>query len=68
MWEVELAAGSASPRHRLDREEVFLDSAGEAVATMDGAEQQLRELLTDFVSRHGGADELAAQRSRALDA
>ena len=37
-WEVELAAGSASPRHRLDREEVFLDSAGEAVATMDGAE------------------------------
>jgi DNA-binding MarR family transcriptional regulator len=29
---------------------------------------QLRALLTDFVERHGGADELAAQRSRALDA
>lgn len=28
---------------------------------------ELRALLTDFVTRHGGADELAAQRSRALD-
>jgi DNA-binding MarR family transcriptional regulator len=27
--------------------------------------RQLRRLLTDFVERHGGADELAAQRSRA---
>lgn len=26
---------------------------------------QLRALLTDFVTRHGGAEELAAQRSRA---
>ena len=34
----------------------------------DAAVGQLRELLTDFVTRHGGADELAAQRSRALDA
>ena len=29
--------------------------------------QHLRELLTDFVERHGGAEELAAQRSRAPD-
>jgi DNA-binding MarR family transcriptional regulator len=28
---------------------------------------QLRALLTDFVERHGGAAELAAQRSRALE-
>ena len=27
--------------------------------------RQLRALLTDFVERHGGGDELAAQRSRA---
>jgi len=27
--------------------------------------RHLRRLLTDFVERHGGADELAAQRSRA---
>jgi DNA-binding MarR family transcriptional regulator len=27
----------------------------------------LRALLTDFIERHGGADELAAQRSRAPD-
>lgn len=27
----------------------------------------LREVLGDFVTRHGGAEELAAQRSRALD-
>jgi DNA-binding MarR family transcriptional regulator len=29
--------------------------------------QHLRALLTDFVEQHGGADELAAQRSRAPD-
>ena len=29
--------------------------------------QDLRALLTDFVERHGGAEELAAQRSRAPD-
>jgi DNA-binding MarR family transcriptional regulator len=29
--------------------------------------QHLRALLTDFVQRHGGAEELAAQRSRATD-
>ena len=34
----------------------------------DAAVRQLRELLTDFVTRQGGADELAARRSRALDA
>ena len=27
--------------------------------------QHLRSLLTDFIERHGGAEELAAQRSRA---
>lgn len=31
----------------------------------DEAVAHLRALLADFVSRHGGADELAAQRSRA---
>jgi len=53
MWEVELAAGSASPRHRLDREEVFLGSAGEAVATMaaDEVGQQLAQLLLGAVHR-----------------
>jgi DNA-binding MarR family transcriptional regulator len=29
--------------------------------------QHLRALLTDFIQRHGGADEIAAQRSRAPD-
>lgn len=29
--------------------------------------QDLRALLTDFIERHGGAEELAAQRSRASD-
>ena len=29
--------------------------------------QHLRELLTDFIQRHGGAEEIAAQRSRAPD-
>ena len=29
--------------------------------------QHLRALLTDFIERHGGAEELAAQRSRAPD-
>jgi DNA-binding MarR family transcriptional regulator len=29
--------------------------------------QHLRELLTDFIKRHGGAEEIAAQRSRAPD-
>ena len=29
--------------------------------------RHLRALLTDFIERHGGADELATQRSRAPD-
>ncbi|WP_169542096.1 MarR family winged helix-turn-helix transcriptional regulator [Solirubrobacter soli] len=33
----------------------------------DEAAGQLRELLTDFVSRHGGAAELAANRARATE-
>jgi hypothetical protein len=31
------------------------------------ATAQLRTLLTDFVSRHGGAAELAANRARATE-
>jgi quercetin dioxygenase-like cupin family protein len=38
VWQVELAPGSTSPAHTLDHEEVFLATAGEAVATVDGAE------------------------------
>ena len=33
----------------------------------DAQVKHLRALLIDFVERHGGADELAAQRSRAVD-
>ena len=33
----------------------------------DAQVQHLRALLIDFVERHGGADELAAQRSRAVE-
>jgi len=33
----------------------------------DAQVQHVRALLTDFVQRHGGAEELAAQRSRAPD-
>jgi mannose-6-phosphate isomerase-like protein (cupin superfamily) len=35
---VELAAGSESPLHRLDCEEVFLGLEGRVVATVDGSE------------------------------
>lgn len=34
----------------------------------DAKVDDLRELMTDFVERHGGAEELAAQRSRASEA
>ena len=33
----------------------------------DDAVGRLRELLTDFVARHGGAEELAANRARATE-
>jgi hypothetical protein len=33
----------------------------------DEAVSQLRAVLSDFVARHGGADELAANRARATE-
>jgi quercetin dioxygenase-like cupin family protein len=37
LWRLELAPGSTSPRHRLDREEVFLGLEGEVQADFDGS-------------------------------
>jgi quercetin dioxygenase-like cupin family protein len=42
VWQVELAPGSTSPRHHMDREEVFLGIAGHAVAEVDGTRHDLR--------------------------
>ena len=42
VWQLELAPGSTSPPHHLDREEVFLATSGEAAALVDGAEHPLR--------------------------
>jgi quercetin dioxygenase-like cupin family protein len=36
LWRLELAPGSISPLHQLDREEVFLGLEGEMEATVDG--------------------------------
>src|SRR3954462_13446796 len=41
VWQIELAPGSTSPRHHMDREEVFLGVSGNAVADAGGAEHQL---------------------------
>ena len=41
LWRVELEAGSSSPLHELDCEEVFLGLEGSAVATFDGAEHAI---------------------------
>src|SRR5215212_8210813 len=41
LWEVELPPGTTSPRHHMDREEIFLGIAGEAVAEVDGVERPL---------------------------
>ena len=41
MWEIELAPGSTSPRHHMDREEVFLGVGGHAIAEIDGTEHEL---------------------------
>jgi quercetin dioxygenase-like cupin family protein len=41
LWEIELAPGSISPRHHMDREEVFLGLDGHAVAEIDGSEHSL---------------------------
>jgi quercetin dioxygenase-like cupin family protein len=36
LWRVEMAAGSSSPLHEMDVEEVFLGTEGSAVADVDG--------------------------------
>ncbi|MEP6559657.1 MAG: cupin domain-containing protein [Nakamurella sp.] len=38
LWRVELAAGSSSPLHVIDAEEVFLGLEGRAVVVADGVE------------------------------
>ena len=41
LWQIDLAPGSTSPRHHMDREEIFLGLDGHAVAEIDGAEHPL---------------------------
>src|SRR3954463_9146540 len=41
VWQIELAPGSTSPRHQMDREEIFLGLDGDAVAEIDGSEHPL---------------------------
>jgi quercetin dioxygenase-like cupin family protein len=41
LWQIELAPGSTSPRHHMDREEVFLGLDGRAIADVDGTEHVL---------------------------
>jgi mannose-6-phosphate isomerase-like protein (cupin superfamily) len=41
LWQIELAPGSTSPRHHMDREEVFLGLDGDAIAEIDGTEHPL---------------------------
>src|SRR3954471_5830157 len=41
LWQIELAPGSTSPRHHMDREEVFLGLAGHAVAAIGGTDHSL---------------------------
>jgi quercetin dioxygenase-like cupin family protein len=41
VWQIELAPGSTSPRHHMDREEIFLGVDGLAVAEIDGTEQSV---------------------------
>src|SRR5215207_6717823 len=41
LWQIELAPGSTSPRHHMDREEVFLGIGGHAVADVAGTRYQL---------------------------
>jgi quercetin dioxygenase-like cupin family protein len=41
LWRLELAPGSTSPQHHMDREEVFLGLEGSVVATVDGIEHRL---------------------------
>lgn len=42
VWQIELAPGSTSPLHSMDREEVFLGLEGHALVVVDGSEQPLR--------------------------
>src|SRR3954464_7389792 len=42
VWQIELAPGSTSPRHHMDREEVFLGTSGHAIADVDGTRHDLR--------------------------
>ena len=39
LWQIELAPGSTSPRHHMDREEVFLGLEGQAIAEVGGIER-----------------------------
>src|SRR3954447_5541258 len=41
LWRIELAPGSTSPRHHMDREEVFLGLEGRAIADVGGTERPL---------------------------
>src|SRR3954470_15557050 len=41
LWQVELAPGSTSPRHHMNREEVFLGLYGQAIAEIYGPEHRL---------------------------
>jgi quercetin dioxygenase-like cupin family protein len=41
VWRLTLAPGSTGSEHTVDREEVFVVLAGRAMATIDGAGQQL---------------------------
>src|SRR5215218_1482713 len=41
LWQIELAPGSTSPRHHMDREEIFLGVGGQVVAEIDGIEHEL---------------------------
>jgi len=41
LWQIELAPGSTSPRHHMDREEIFLGLGGHAVAEVDGVERSV---------------------------
>jgi mannose-6-phosphate isomerase-like protein (cupin superfamily) len=41
LWRIELAPGSTSPRHHMNREEVFLGLEGHAIAELGGTEHPL---------------------------
>src|SRR3954453_7181896 len=42
VWQIELAPGTTSPPHHMDREEVFLGTSGHAIADVDGTRHDLR--------------------------